>query len=365
MNVPEEFIPQSLNHANPPTFLLVVKELLSNEHQDGDFLAKIMPRVELWYQWLLQTQRSSQSSVVTSPQDLYWVGRSENKNGRELNPKTLTSGLDDYPRASHPDNSELHIDIRSWLAVGANVMKFLHISHRQQKELPYDPINDKSHYYSGIYEKLSDMNDIVNAHWSYDDKMFADFGFHSKNVELYSFETYDKNTRRMERKWKRKVKSKPEHQLVTDAYGYNSLFPFFLELMDPYRDEFMETLKKMKDPKAGIWTKYGLRSLSNKSPYYEKRNTEHDPGYWRGKIWININYMVIKALKNYSTHGPETTRSECYKLYRALKKNVFSTVYDEWVRTGYFWEQYSDVDGQGHGTRSFSGWTTLAILLAD
>ena len=292
--------------------------MLPSMERNGEFLAKIMPRVELWYQWLLQTQRSSQSSVVTTPQDLYWVGRSENKNGRELNPKTLTSGLDDYPRATHPDNSELHIDLRCWLAIGANIMKFLHISHRQTNDIPYDPINDKSHYYAGIYEKLTDMNDIVNSHWSYDEKMFADFGYHSTDVELFKFETYDKNTRRMETKWKRKVKSKPEHQLVTDSYGYVSLFPFFLDIMNPYRDEFMETLLKLKDPKAGLWTKFGIRSLSNKSPYYEKRNTEHDPGYWRGKIWININYMVIKALKNYSTHGPETTRSELARFFHLI-----------------------------------------------
>ena len=47
-------------------------------------------------------------------------------------------------------------------------------------------------------------------------------------------------------------------------------------------------------------------------------NTEHDPPYWRGAIWINMNYLAVRALHHYgNTEGPY--QSQALKLYQALR----------------------------------------------
>ena len=86
--------------------------------------------------------------------------------------------------------------------------------------------------------------------------------------------------------------------------GYISLFPFLVQIVDPKSPKLGKILKDISNPDI-FWTPHGLRSLSKSASIYMKRNTEHDAPYWRGPIWININYLAVRALHNYGQmEGP-------------------------------------------------------------
>jgi hypothetical protein len=46
----------------------------------------------------------------------------------------------------------------------------------------------------------------------------------------------------------------------------------------------------MRDPKH-LWSPYGLRSLSASHPLFGQGEN-----YWRGPIWVHMNYMALSSL---------------------------------------------------------------------
>lgn len=75
---------------------------------------------------------------------------------------------------------------------------------------------------------------------------------------------------------------------------------------------------------------HGLRSLSARSSLYQKHNTEHDPPYWRGAVWLNINYLVLEALKSYAVRiGPSDLGRDVAATNLALRNSIVRTVLEQ------------------------------------
>ncbi len=69
--------------------------------------------------------------------------------------------------------------------------------------------------------------------------------------------------------------------------------------------------------------------------------------YWRGPVWININWMLYEGMKNYGL----------FEDAKNLKKSIIDLITEHG-----FYEYYNPLTGEGLGADNFS-WT--AALLID
>ncbi|CAF2973449.1 unnamed protein product [Rotaria sp. Silwood2] len=345
--VPSEFIVQYTNNANPPTFFLTIDYLLKTNQANHLFTLPFIQRLEKWYQWYNHTQ----SGPI--PFTFRWRGRNASSI-YELNPKTLTSGLDDYPRASHPTDFERHLDLRCWMTLASNVIGKLYSLLN----------NEKTNEYFN-YAKLLSNNDLLDQlHWSDEYEMYADYGLHTDHVQLERV-LIPKQSPAQQYQQKHMIRQVLNQSDVNFKYvkhfGYVSLFPLMTRILNPQSNKLEKILNDLQNSTL-LWTPYGLRSLARSSPLYGMRNTEHDPPYWRGAIWINMNYMVLSALQYYAKiSGPYSDKAQ--HIYKQLRQNLIKNMLRVYDQTGHIWEQYDDKTGNGKGSHPFTGWSSLIVLI--
>jgi mannosyl-oligosaccharide glucosidase len=220
-----------------------------------------------------------------------------------------------------PHPGELHIDALSWVGVMATSLGRIadYIGHQADRDV----------LAMHVRRIKGSMNDV---HWSSANRAFCDTTI---------------------------VRGKRE--FVCEK-GYISLFPFVLGLIGPNDGRFGDFLNLIADSDE-LWSAFGIRSLSCKSSYYGK-----DENYWRGPIWININYLIIKRLlevcgddslmQSTGLADKIHQRRSC-ELYTSLRLNVVDAVFKSWSTTNFAWEQYNPETGAGQRTQNFAGWTSL------
>jgi len=359
--VPSEFIVQYTSNANPPTFFLTIDYLLKTNAKKPIFSSTFIQRLEKWYQWYNRTQ----SGPV--PLSYRWRGRNASAI-HELNPKTLTSGLDDYPRASHPTEIERHVDLRCWMTLASSVMGKL--------------TSTQPNSYSIYAQLLADNDKLDELHWSEQYGMYADYGQHTEHVQLQRVpmsKPTPQNPHPQTHMIRQVTKQSDVNEKFVKHFGYVSLFPLMTRVLSPQSNKLEKILNDLQNPSL-LWTQYGLRSLAQSSSLYGVRNTEHDPPYWRGlflfsfkfihlfhffssgAIWVPMNYMVLSALQHYAkVPGPYSDKSR--QIYTQLRTNLINNIYRIYEKTGHIWEQYDDKTGQGHGSHPFTGWSSLIVLI--
>eukprot|EP00927_Polykrikos_kofoidii_P030385 TRINITY_DN26142_c0_g1_i1.p1 TRINITY_DN26142_c0_g1~~TRINITY_DN26142_c0_g1_i1.p1 ORF type:complete len:892 (+),score=114.49 TRINITY_DN26142_c0_g1_i1:64-2676(+) len=385
--VPEWAIAQHRTHANPPTLLLAIEALLDRSDDEMKaWLRELFPFVERWFDWFVTSQAGRRQGTMRT---FRWRGRDASDG--KLNAMTLSSGLDDYPRASTVSDSERHVDLHSWIALGAGVLARL----GARASAPQERVDELRKMHEELVASLDEL------HW--DDKLrrYCDYGMHSNDgwyephivVKCGSAngDSVEHTLSRADYMAVQRGKSRgcPDHhpqfmfplgdgrgglmmrekfipktqkEQFVNHTGYISLFPFLLRLIKPDSEKLADVLNMMADNENGVWSDYGLRSLAPTDTMYLRENAPGDAPYWRGPIWMNLNFLAVTALRHYA-HEPGPSQGRSKDLLAKLSQNLVKTIFESYQKTGFFWEQYNQDDGVGQRTHPFNGWSSLVVLM--
>ncbi|KAK9368521.1 glycoside hydrolase [Lipomyces kononenkoae] len=355
--VPPEFQTQYPNYANPPTLMLAMSAFVDaveshtipegisvpvgddmpqqfinfpdtsarNAYLHSPALARaalksLYPSLRTHFNWFRRTQSADIRSWhnADTPRPASWT---EGYRWRGRTPDhCLTSGLDDYPRARQPHPAEMHVDLMAWVGAMTSAM----IKVGKFTGAPETDITRYEQILAGVKGNLEEM------HWNEDAGAYCDLRW-DPETEGRTHECHE---------------------------GYATLLPFMMGLVPV--DKVGKIVRGLRDPDR-LWSNFGIRSLSKRDPAFGQGEN-----YWRGSIWINMNYMVLGALKSYYEQSDGMTEEDVGMIadaYKRLRVNLVSNVHKQWEATGFAWEQYEQETGNAKGVKHFLGWTSLVAVI--
>jgi mannosyl-oligosaccharide glucosidase len=289
-------------------------------------VAAAFPRLLLHYKWFLRTQAGAVEGSFR------WRGATQDH--------CFASGLDDFPRGITPMEEDENVDLLAWMAMAARVLGDL-------GGLVGAPAPEIQRF-SLDATRFEDR--LLQVHWDESRRTFCDIGAVRMRPPSTTVTLHDDPS------------SVPPAGPTVEVgrvchIGYVSLMPLFLRLLKPDSLQLGALLSAAASRKS-LLSPFGLRSLSRQDGLF---GTKED--YWRGAVWINMNWLAVSALHHYgSLPGPYQQRAK--DLASQLSAAVLDTVVSEYMRTGFIWESYDSVTGHGKGTHPFTGWSALVSLLA-
>ncbi|RKP36401.1 glycoside hydrolase [Dimargaris cristalligena] len=295
-----------------------------------ELLEHIFPALQRQFEWSVNLNPGARR--LPSPSASYraayrWRGRTLNH--------TLTSGLDDYPRAT-PHRGELHVDLMSWMGyMSRSLMTISDMLGRSEDQLEYQTVHEHI------------LANLDTLHWNPNRQMYCDVTVVEDDNDDAGVDPRDIMT----------TDNDESPSVLVCHRGYLSLFPLALGLLPPSSPKLGALLNMIHDPRQ-LWSPYGVRSLAKSDPNYDTGEN-----YWRGAVWLNLNYLVLAGLHTYYRDPPGPYRAQANVIYEALRTNVVNNVLKQYRKTGFFWEQYSAKTGAGLRAHPFTGWTSLVLLI--
>lgn len=301
--------------ANPPSHHLILERLLERHEKDRripshflHFLHTIWSHLKRNVDWYLVSQQSKIGANL-----FRWAGRTPSY--------CLPSGMDDYPRAPVLTDMEAHLDLQVWMIVSTrSIAKVATILNKTKDAAFYQ---EKS---------LQITQALLDHFWDKDREIFDEFYLDASGTKVFD-----------------------------GHLGYLNFWPVFLDALDSDSKQFATVVRKLLDRDNGIWTEFGLRSLSSNDPYFEQGDN-----YWTGPIWMNINYLVVSSMHKFVTEPEEypmgnKLREDLGDTYQELRSNLINMVVSNFVNNGFIWEVYDGDTGRGFNNHPFTGWSALIV----
>jgi mannosyl-oligosaccharide glucosidase len=284
--VPGGFVSQSNREGNPPTLMLALDYFLANPKVDKSLKQLVYTKYKdplyNWWSWFYHSQQVNDTNG-TGTNMFIW---SYKDLGDHI--QYFGSGLDDYPRDDPGYISKNHLDLHVWEILFADVMHQISVGAGDTANATF--FGDLS---QTLISKLPLFLDPA-------DNIYKDI-FKPNNTD-------DSNT----------------IDVPSSHVGYVSLLPLCFGHVKDNSAEFNATLDLVDYQLPGLtWSDYGIISLAKNDSKFEQNQN-----YWTGPIWINFNYMLLRAFKLYYWENPRVQ-----DLYTHIREAILGTMTNSFENT--------------------------------
>lgn len=316
----------------PPILALAALDVYNNatdKQQAGEFLKTIYPRLYSLYRYFIRYRRAGTDGLT------YIIHPWE-------------SGLDNSPRWDKPLNS---FDLQ-WQPE----YKRADNSIVDNAERPSDAEYERYSYLVELYRKLNWnekairrespflvqpvlFNCLLSLGLGALEKIAGLVGTNNNEITRWKFELDLAINNRL---WDIKKQAYGDFDLVTGNLYYTDTVAQFAPLMAGIApaDRVEQMVRKLHS--ADYWPTdgYPLCSVSRSDPAFDPIK------YWRGPVWININWLVIRGLESYG--------------FQSVARKLADKTLDLVNKNG-FYEYFNPHTGRGHGSDNFS-WTAALVV---
>ncbi|KAF2534529.1 hypothetical protein F2Q70_00030679 [Brassica cretica] len=354
--IPKQYVVQIPSNGNPPTLLLVIRDLINGiraekfnkEERDEilSFLDLAFVRLDAWFQWFNTSQKAAIGNMLGGIG--YFYGQSKIKAPKS----TQLEGPGPNENRPEPEpNIQTHMPINNKQIIEFNVFQLQ--AKSEDEFLLYWP---------------AELYTAVPSRPVFPRGFLWDEGFHQLLVWRWDFRI----TLEILGNWLDLMNIDgwiPREQILGDEALSKIPKQYVVQIPSNgnpptllLASSILEKQLDLISNKSIVWSDYGLLSLGKTSSLYMKYNTEHEAPYWRGAIWMNMNYMILSSLHHYSiVDGPYMDKART--IYEELRSNLIRNVVRNYDQTGYIWEHYDQTKGTGEGGRVFTGWSALILLI--